>query len=99
VEVRSGDLRRVPVDTIDLESLKKAGIVPGGTLRAKIILAGKVEKAFKVSGVGATKGAKQAIEKAGGSVADLVVAPLLDKLPSKGKGTPPGRPAAKSAAK
>src|SRR5476651_233692 len=89
VEVRSGDLRRVPVDTIDLESLKKAGIVPGGTLRAKIILAGKVEKAFKVSGVGATKGAKAAIEKAGGSVADLVVAPLLDKLPSKGKGKPP----------
>jgi large subunit ribosomal protein L15 len=97
VEVRSGDLRRVPVDTIDLESLKKAGIVPGGTLRAKIILAGKVEKAFKVSGVGATKGAKAAIEKAGGSVADLVVAPLLDKLPAKGKGKPPGKPARSAA--
>ena len=85
VEVRSGDLRKVPVDTIDLEALKKAGIVPGGTKRAKIILAGKVEKAFKISGLGASKGAKAAIEKAGGSIAALVVAPLLDKLPAKPK--------------
>ena len=93
VEVRSGDLRKVPVDTIDLEALKKAGIVPGGTKRAKIILAGKVEKAFKISGLGASKGAKEAIEKAGGSIAALVVAPLLDKLPAKPKAA-----AAKSAA-
>jgi large subunit ribosomal protein L15 len=93
VEVRSGDLRKVPVDTIDLEALKKAGIVPGGTKRAKIILAGKVEKAFKISGLGASKGAKAAIEKAGGSIAALVVAPLLDKLPAKPKAA-----AAKSAA-
>jgi preprotein translocase subunit SecY len=62
VEVRSGDLRKVPVDTIDLEALKKAGLVPGGTRRAKIILAGKVEKAFKVSGLGASKGAKDGPE-------------------------------------
>jgi len=93
VEVRSGDLRKVPVDTIDLEALKKAGIVPGGTKRAKIILAGKVEKAFKISGLGASKGAKAAIEKAGGTIAALVVAPLLDKLPAKPKAA-----AAKSAA-
>ena len=93
VEVRSGDLRKVPVDTIDLEALKKAGIVPGGTKRAKIILAGKVEKAFKISGLGASKGAKAAIEKAGGTIAALVVAPLLDKLPAK-----PKTAAAKSAA-
>ena len=39
-EVRSGDLRKVPVDAIDLESLVKAGLVPNGTKRAKIILAG-----------------------------------------------------------
>src|SRR5450631_4746258 len=92
VEVRSGDLRKVPVDTIDLEALKKAGLVPGGTKRAKIILAGKVEKAFKISGLGASKGAKDAIVKAGGSVAALVVAPVLDKLLSKGKGKPAGKP-------
>src|SRR6185436_600163 len=42
-EVRSGDLARVPGGTIDLDALLKAGLVPGGAKRAKIILAGKVE--------------------------------------------------------
>lgn len=91
VEVRSGDLAKVGADAIDLDSLKKAGLVPGGTRRAKIILAGKVEKKFTVSGIGATKGAKAAIEKAGGSVAALVVAEKLDKLP---KSVKPAKPAA-----
>src|SRR5258706_11005468 len=57
VEVRSGDLRKVEGAAIDLESLKKAGLVPGGAKRAKIILAGKVEKKVAVSGIGASKGA------------------------------------------
>ena len=79
VEVRLSDLVKVEGGTVDLASLKKAGIVPGIALRAKIILAGKVEKAFKVEGVGATKGAKAAIEAAGGSVAELVAKPPLPK--------------------
>ena len=74
VEVRSGDLAKVGADAIDMEGLKKAGLVPGGAKRAKIILAGAVDKKFAVSGIAATKGAKAAIEKAGGSVADLVAA-------------------------
>ena len=53
--------------------LKKARLVPNDAKRAKIILAGKLEKAVKVSGIPASKGAKAAIEKAGGSVADIVV--------------------------
>ena len=69
VEVRSGDLAKVQGEAIDLEGLKKAGLVATGAKRAKIILAGKVEKPFKVSGIGASKGARSAIEKAGGSVA------------------------------
>src|SRR6476619_669237 len=72
VEVRSGDLSRVGAEAIDLAGLKKARLVPEGAKRAKIILAGKVEKKFSVSGVGASKGAKAAIEQAGGSVAELV---------------------------
>jgi len=67
-EVRSGDLAKVGAETIDLDGLKKAGLIAGGVVRAKIILAGKVEKAFKVSGINASKGAKEAIEKAGGTV-------------------------------
>ncbi|MBK6981742.1 MAG: 50S ribosomal protein L15 [Betaproteobacteria bacterium] len=68
-QVRLGDLRKVPVDTIDLAALKAAGLVAGSAKRAKIILAGKLEKAVTVNGVGVTKGAKAAIEAAGGSVA------------------------------
>ena len=68
VEVRLGDLVKVGSDAIDLASLKKAGIVPGNAERAKIILAGSVDKALKISGIPATKGAKAAIEAAGGKV-------------------------------
>ena len=85
-EVRSGDLAKVGIPEIDLEGLKKAGLVPGGTKRAKIILAGKVEKAFKVSGLATSKGAKAAIEKAGGTIAALeAVPPPPKKLPKHAK--------------
>jgi large subunit ribosomal protein L15 len=87
-EVRSGDLARVEGGAIDLESLKKAGLVPAAAERAKIILAGDVSKAFKVSGIGASKGARAAIEKAGGSVADLVAAEQPKKLPKKQPAAP-----------
>src|SRR5438045_2913893 len=73
-EVRSGDLARVGAEAIDLEGLKKAGLVSSDAKRAKIILAGDVSKKFKVSGIAASKGATAAIEKAGGSVAELVAA-------------------------
>lgn len=85
VEVRSGDLAKVGAEAIDLAGLKKAGLVPEGARRAKIILAGKVEKKFAVSGIGASKGAKEAIEKAGGSVAALVAAEAPKKLAKKAK--------------
>ena len=84
-EVRSGDLSKVGAEAIDLAGLKKAGLVPEGAKRAKIILAGKVEKKFSVSGIGASKGAKEAIEKAGGSVADLVAVEQPKKLAKKAK--------------
>ena len=84
-EVRSGDLDKVGSDAIDLASLKKAGLVHPGAERAKIILAGKVEKKFSVSGIGASKGAKEAIEKAGGSVAAIVEVEQPRKLPKKTK--------------
>jgi large subunit ribosomal protein L15 len=73
-EVRMGDLSRVDGE-VNLEGLKKARLVPGDAKRAKIILSGSLDKAVKVSGIAASKGAKAAIEKAGGSVADIVVVP------------------------
>ena len=86
-EVRSGDLAKVQGAEIDLAGLKKAGLVPGGAERAKIILAGaKLEKAIKVSGIAASKGAKEAIEKAGGSVKLPEPAPAPEKkLKAKAK--------------
>ena len=68
-EVRLSDLARLPVADIDLLALKAAGMVPATAKQAKVIKTGKLEKAVKLTGVLATKGAKAAIEAAGGSLA------------------------------
>ena len=69
-EIRLTDLDRMPLDEIDLLALQAAGIVPGDALSAKVILAGAIGRKVALKGVGATKGAKAAIEAAGGSVAE-----------------------------
>ena len=68
-EVRLSDLAKLPVADIDFLALKAAGIVPGRAKAAKVIKAGELTKAVKLTGIAATKGAKAAIEAAGGSVA------------------------------
>jgi len=82
-QVRLSDLEKLPVDQIDLLALKQAGIVSDMHRSAKIILSGELTKKITVTGIAATKGAKAAIEKAGGSVAELVEAPVVRKLPKK----------------
>ena len=67
-EVRLSDLAKLPVTDVDLLALKSAGLVPAVAKAAKIIKTGKLEKALKLTGVMATKGAKAAIEAAGGSL-------------------------------
>lgn len=67
-EVRLGELAKVEGDVISLDTLKAANIIDARTLQAKIILSGKVEKAVSVQGVGVTKGAREAIEAAGGKI-------------------------------
>ncbi len=69
-EVRLSELKYVAGDTVDLATLKAADVVPAQTRNAKIIASGSVEKAVTIRGVGVTKGAREAIEKAGGSVQD-----------------------------
>lgn len=69
-EVRLDDLNALPVDTVDLLVLKQAGVVPQLAKTVRVILAGKIEKPIKLVGIPATKGAKAAIEAAGGSVAE-----------------------------
>jgi large subunit ribosomal protein L15 len=68
-EVRLSDLARLPVTEIDLLALKSAGIVPALAKGAKVIKSGELDKAVKLTGLGVTKGARAAIEAAGGSIA------------------------------
>ena len=65
-EVRLDELAKVDAAVIDLEALKKAGVVPVFAEQAKLILSGEVSKAVTLKGIGATKGARAAIEAAGG---------------------------------
>ena len=74
VEVRLSELEKLPVDDIDLLVLKQAGIVKAEALSAKVILSGKLTRKLSLKGVGATKGARAAIEALGGSVADVAAA-------------------------
>ncbi|HKS71120.1 MAG TPA: 50S ribosomal protein L15 [Ktedonobacterales bacterium] len=68
-EVRLGELARIEGE-IDLEALKKAGVVPAEAERAKVVLSGSVGKAVTLKGIKVTKGARAAIEAAGGKVID-----------------------------
>jgi large subunit ribosomal protein L15 len=67
-EVRLSELAKVEETVIDLEALKKAGIVPVFAERAKVVLSGEIKKAVTLKGVAATKGALTAIEAAGGKL-------------------------------
>jgi large subunit ribosomal protein L15 len=71
-EVRLDDINTLPVDVIDMLVLMQAGLVPQLTKSAKVILAGSIDKAVKLVGLGVTKGAKAAIEAAGGSIETAV---------------------------
>jgi len=69
-EVRLSDLQKMPVDVIDLLALKQAGLVSAIALNAKVILCGEITRAVKLQGLTLTKGARAAIEAAGGSIAE-----------------------------
>ena len=65
-EVRLSELAKVEAAVIDLDALKKAGVVDVFAESAKVVLSGEVTKAVTLKGIGATKGARAAIEAAGG---------------------------------
>ncbi len=67
-EVTLSELDRLDVDIIDLAVLKEADVISDGMLRAKVMLSGEISKAITLQGIGATKGARAAIEAAGGKV-------------------------------
>ena len=67
-EVRLSELNLVEGDLVDLETLKQADVIGTNMKRAKIFLSGELKKAVTVKGLAVTKGAKVAIEAAGGKV-------------------------------
>ena len=69
VEVRLSEINDLPVDEIDLLTLIQANLVTQHALSAKVVLSGEIKRKVVLKGIGATKGAKAAIEAAGGSVA------------------------------
>nr|WP_026472351.1 50S ribosomal protein L15 [Alkanindiges illinoisensis] len=67
-EVRLSELNKVEGDVVSLATLKAANVVRQDKIRARIVLSGEITRAFTVQGVALTKGAKAAIEAAGGKV-------------------------------
>lgn len=67
-EVTLSELAKVDADVIDVDALIKADIIKGTMKRAKVILSGEITKAVTLKGIKATKGARAAIEAAGGKV-------------------------------
>lgn len=67
-QVRLGELNAVTADVIDLDALKSADLVKQDVTRARVFLSGEIKKAVTVRGLAVTKGARAAIEQAGGKI-------------------------------
>lgn len=69
-EVRLHEIAKVEGDVVDMDALYAADILPMSITRAKVILSGEISRPLTVKGLGVTKGARAAIEAAGGKVED-----------------------------
>ena len=69
-EVRLSEINNLPVDIIDILVLKQANVISGNALSVKVFLSGEVTRAVTLQGLLVTKGARAAIEAAGGSIAE-----------------------------
>ena len=67
-EVRLSELAKVEGDVVDLNTLKKAGLITKNIQFAKVVLSGSIDRQVTVVGLGVTKGARAAIETAGGKI-------------------------------
>ncbi|MBK8570645.1 MAG: 50S ribosomal protein L15 [Nitrosomonadales bacterium] len=69
-QVRLSDLEKMAVDVIDLLALKQAGVIPAIALIAKVVMSGEIKRSVKLQGLLLTKGARAAVQAAGGSIAE-----------------------------
>jgi len=67
-EVQLRDLRKIALDRIDLDILKKSNLIGGNIKSAKVILAGEIDRAITLVGIKVTAGARKAIEAIGGKI-------------------------------
>lgn len=67
-EVRTAELNKVDADVVTVEALRKAKLISSNITRVKVMLSGDVTKALTLQGISVTKGARAAIEAAGGKV-------------------------------
>jgi large subunit ribosomal protein L15 len=67
-EIRLSELQKISDETIDIDVLKSAGLLNKSVKRAKVILSGSIDRAVTIKGLGVTKGARSAIESAGGKI-------------------------------
>ncbi|MEP7312057.1 MAG: 50S ribosomal protein L15 [Pseudomonadota bacterium] len=80
-EVRLHELNGIDAAIIDLDALKKAGVVSVFAEQAKVVLSGELKKAVTLRGILATKGAAEAIAKAGGKI-EVVEAAAAEEKPA-----------------
>jgi large subunit ribosomal protein L15 len=71
-EVRTAELAKIDGTVVNIAALEKANIIDRNIKRAKIMLSGEVGKAYTIEGIGVTKGARAAIEAAGGKIVEAV---------------------------
>jgi large subunit ribosomal protein L15 len=69
-QIRLSDLEKLPVDHIDLLALKQAGVASDLSRSAKVVASGALTRKITLTGIGVTKGARAAIEAAGGSIVE-----------------------------
>ncbi len=69
-EIRLHELARVESDVVDVAALRASGLVRHDVKRVKVISSGTIDKPVTLRGVRVTKGAREAIEKAGGKIED-----------------------------
>ena len=69
-QIRLGELNAFDAGVVDLDALKAADLVKDSVIRARVFLSGELSKAITLKGIAVTKGAREAIEKAGGKVED-----------------------------
>jgi len=67
-EVRLSDLQRMPIEEVDIQTLKQSGVIGQGVRYAKVIKSGALSRKVVLKGIAATAGARAAIEAAGGQV-------------------------------